>query len=106
MSELLIYQAGNGNIQVKLSEKTVWLSLNQMAELFDRDKSVISRHLRNIFHDEELVREQVVAKMQQLPVTVKRIRWSITISMPLFLLVIESTLKRNSVQAVGYKSSE
>ncbi|WP_422410997.1 MULTISPECIES: RhuM family protein [unclassified Endozoicomonas] len=62
MSELLIYQAGNGNIQVKLSEKTVWLSLNQMADLFDRDKSVISRHLRNIFHDEELVREQVVAK--------------------------------------------
>lgn len=42
--------------------ETAWLSLNQMADLFDRDKSVISRHLRNIFTPGELDREAAVAK--------------------------------------------
>jgi hypothetical protein len=47
---------------VKLEAETVWLSLNQMTDLFQRDKSVISRHLRNIFKSEELERQSVVAK--------------------------------------------
>lgn len=42
-------------------DETVWLSLNQMAELFQRDKSVISRHIRNVFEERELIRESVVA---------------------------------------------
>ena len=46
---------------IRLTEKTVWLSLNLMAALFDRDKSVISRHLRNVFVTKELARESVVA---------------------------------------------
>ncbi len=45
-----------------LKDETVWLTLNQMAELLDRDKSVISRHLGNIFQTGELAREAVVAK--------------------------------------------
>lgn len=63
MSEVLIYEAENGQtrVDVRLDAETVWLSLNQMTELFGRDKSVISRHLRNIFHDGELVRDSVVA---------------------------------------------
>ncbi len=44
-----------------IESETVWLSLLQMAELFERDKSVISRHLNNIFKEGELVRESVVA---------------------------------------------
>lgn len=47
---------------MRLAGETVWLTLNQMAELFERDKSVISRHLRNVFESAELSREAVVAK--------------------------------------------
>lgn len=63
-SEMLIYESGNHTIEVRLDgvQETLWLSLQQMADLFDRDKSVISRHLRNIFKDEELGRDSVVAK--------------------------------------------
>lgn len=49
-------------LEVQLKKETVWLSLNQMAELFDRDKSVVSRHLRNIFKEKELSKNSVVAK--------------------------------------------
>jgi hypothetical protein len=61
-SEIVIYQSDSGSISVKLEQETVWLSLQQMAELFARDKSVISRHLRNVFAEGELERAAVVAK--------------------------------------------
>lgn len=62
--ELLVYQApdGEARVDVRLDRDTVWLSLNQMAELFGRNKSVISRHLRNVFDSGELEREAVVAE--------------------------------------------
>ena len=62
--DIVIYQSNSGIIQieVKLSNDSVWLSLNQMADLFGRDKSVISKHLSNIFKENELVRNSVVAK--------------------------------------------
>ena len=53
---------GQTRLQVRLQNETVWLSLNQLAELFQRDKSVISRHIRNIFHEGELRPEATVAK--------------------------------------------
>ena len=63
--EIVIYRAedgGGASLDVRLEGETVWLSLNQMAELFQRDKSVISRHLRNVFQREELREEATVAK--------------------------------------------
>ena len=48
--------------EVRVEHENVWLSLQQLAELFDCDKSVISRHLRNIFNSAELDREATVAK--------------------------------------------
>jgi prophage maintenance system killer protein len=48
--------------EVRLEKETVWLNLDQMATLFDRDKSVISRHLKNVFRTKELIRASVVAK--------------------------------------------
>ena len=62
-TEFLLYRAedGGGRIEVRMSGETVWLSLAQMTELFGRDKSVISRHIRNVFFEGELVREAVVA---------------------------------------------
>ncbi|MDC6380399.1 virulence protein RhuM/Fic/DOC family protein [Pseudomonas graminis] len=53
---------GQSQLQVALEHETVWLSLQQLTELFARDKSVISRHLKNIFDSSELQREAVVAK--------------------------------------------
>ncbi len=63
--ELILYQAADGQaaVDVRLKDETVWLTLNQMAELFDRDKSVISRHLRTIFRSGELEKEATVAKI-------------------------------------------
>ena len=46
---------------MRVQDETVWLSLNQLADLFQRDKSVISRHINNVFDEGELVRERVVA---------------------------------------------
>src|ERR1017187_9654976 len=62
-SELILYQTEDNRtrIEVRLENKTVWLSLNQSVELFQRDKSVISRHINNVFDEGELVRERVVA---------------------------------------------
>lgn len=52
---------GNPSIEVQFDQETAWLSIDQMASLFDRDKSTISRHIKNIFSEGELVREAVVA---------------------------------------------
>jgi prophage maintenance system killer protein len=49
------------SVEVRMDRDTVWLSLNQMAALFDRHKSVISRHLKNVFSTGELERDSVVA---------------------------------------------
>lgn len=62
MNPIAIYQSPSGAVDVRLDGETVWLSLQQMAELFGRDKSVISRHLRNVFNEGELERPSVVAK--------------------------------------------
>lgn len=61
--EIVIYQPkeGGGRLEVRLEQETLWLSLNQIAGLFDRDKSVISRHLHKVFKEGELDREATVA---------------------------------------------
>ncbi len=63
-SEILLYQTEDGQtrLEVQLHADTVWLSLNQLAELFQRDKSVISRHIKNVFEERELNPEATVAK--------------------------------------------
>ena len=62
--QFLVYKTEDGKlkIDVKFQGETVWLSLNQLCELFHRDKSVISRHIKNIFDEGELVSEGTVAK--------------------------------------------
>ena len=61
--EMLIYQTEDGltKIDVNMQSETVWLSLDQMADLFQRDKSTLSRHIKNIFDEGELDRNSVVA---------------------------------------------
>jgi len=63
-NEIILYQSDElpEHIEVRLGDNTVWLSLNQIAQLFNRDKSVISRHLSNIYKEGELDQEATVAK--------------------------------------------
>ena len=61
--DFLLYQTEDGKtkVEARFQGETVWLSLNQLVDLFQRDKSVISKHIRNIFVEGELSREAVVA---------------------------------------------
>ncbi len=62
-TEFLLYQTEDGQtrVEVRMSGETVWLNLMQMSELFGRDKSVISRHIRNVFSEGELQPDSVAA---------------------------------------------
>ena len=64
MNELIIYQEPNGvnDLKVVFENDTFWLTLNDLSTLFFRDKSVVSRHLKKIFLEGELIRDSVVAK--------------------------------------------
>ena len=63
--EIVIYQPrageGGGRLEVRLEKESLWLSLNQIAAVFERDKSVISRHLHKVFREGELDRGSTVA---------------------------------------------
>ena len=63
-AEFLLYQTEDGRtrVEVRFGGETAWLSLTQMADLFQRDKSVISRHIKNVFEEGELTREATVAE--------------------------------------------
>ena len=60
-SEIIIYTTEDGltKIEATFENDTVWLSIDQMAELFQRDRSVIGKHVRNIFKEGELDKKSV-----------------------------------------------
>jgi len=61
-NEIVLFENQNLKLEVNMKDETVWLSLEQMSELYGRDKSVISRHIKNIFNENELD-ESTVAKI-------------------------------------------
>ena len=63
-SSIIMYTTEDGltKIEATFENDTVWLSIDQMAELFQRDRSVIGKHVRNIFKEGELNKESVWAK--------------------------------------------
>jgi hypothetical protein len=63
-NQIEIYQAQDGSTQinVQFEQDTVWLNQEQLTTLFNRDRTVIGRHIRNIFKEQELVEEEVCAK--------------------------------------------
>ena len=65
--EVVIYQTdeGKASVDVLLENETVWLSQDQIAALYDRDRSVIAKHIRNIFQEGELNESLVCAKFAQ-----------------------------------------
>lgn len=79
-SQVLLYQAEDGRLRLecRLEEETLWLTLNQMAVLFGRYKSLISRHLKSIYEDQELQREATVAIYATVQIEGEReIAWQI-----------------------------
>ena len=60
-NEIILFENQDVKLEVNMKDETVWLSLDQMSDLFDRDKSVISRHIKNILDDE--LDNSVVAKI-------------------------------------------
>lgn len=63
VNEIVVYQPDEIiNLEVRVENESVWLTLNQIAMLFDRDKSVISRHINNIYKEKELAKASTVAK--------------------------------------------
>ena len=64
-AEFLIFtnQAGEDSIEVRYQDDTIWLTQKLMAELFSVDRSVITKHLQNIFNDNELDQDSVCAKL-------------------------------------------
>jgi hypothetical protein len=62
--EFLLYRTDDGRtrVQVRIKDETVWLSLNQLSELFGRDKSSISKHITNVFEEGELLPDRTIAK--------------------------------------------
>ena len=66
--KIIIYQTEDGQTQidVRLENETVWLTQAQMAELFDKDRTVIGRHIRNIYKEEELEQNITCAKFAHM----------------------------------------
>ena len=64
-NKIVIYQTEDGQTQidVRLENETVWLTQAQMAELFQKDRTVITRHINNVFKEGELEKEEVCAKI-------------------------------------------
>lgn len=71
--EIVLYEPDSSiQLEVRMADETVWLNLNQMAMLFGRDKSVISRHIKNIFREKELPQVSTVANFATVQVENKR----------------------------------
>ncbi len=61
-NEIVLFKNQNVKLEVNMRDETVWLSLDQMSKLFGRDRTVITRHINNIFNDKELEKNEVCAK--------------------------------------------
>lgn len=103
-NKVIIYQTDDGNTQldVKLENETVWLTQSQMAELFQTDRTVIVRHIRNIYKSEELEESSTCAKNAQVRIeggrTVKRVIPYYNLDM-----IISVGYRVNSKRGVGFR---
>ncbi len=62
-NEIVLFKNQNVKLEVNMKDETVWLSLDQMAKLFGRDRTVITRHINNIFNDKELEKKRGMCKI-------------------------------------------
>ena len=78
-NEIILFENQWVKLEVSLKDETVWLNQKQMAELFGKDRRTITRHIQNIFKDEELTENSVCSFLSILRKTEKNIRFNITI---------------------------
>ena len=104
--EIVIYQIEDGTtkLSVNLQDETVWLSLEQMAELFQRDKSTISRHIKNVLEEGELQQASTVANFATVQQeggreVARNIEYYNTILCQFFLILLKS-IRLNIVQCI------
>ena len=104
--EIVIYQIEDGTtkLSVNLQDETVWLSLEQMAELFQRDKSTISRHIKNVLEEGELQQASTVANFATVQQeggreVARNIEYYNTILCQVFLILLKS-IRLNIVQCI------
>ncbi len=71
-TDIAIYQADNGAVEVRLQGETVWLRQEQMTQLFGRERSVITKHIKNVFAEGELEANSVCAKFAHTAADGKR----------------------------------
>lgn len=103
-NEIVIYQSEDGKtvLDVRLEDDTVWLSQQQMSELFQTDRTVISRHIRNIYKDGELEEISTCAKNAQVRMEGNRM---VTRSIPYYNLdmIISVGYRVNSIIGVKFR---
>ena len=105
-SNILMYTTEDGvtKVEVTFDNDTVWLSLDQIADLFQRNKSTISRHIKNIFLEGELSRNSVVANFATIGSDGKRYHvdfYNLDVIISVGYRV--KSLRGNSIQNLGYK---
>ena len=105
-NEIVIYQSEDGKTQldVKLEGETVWLTQTQMSELFQTDRTVINRHIRNIYKSGELEEEATCAKNAQVRIEVEGNR-TVSRSIPYYNLdmIISVGYRVNSIRGVRFR---
>ncbi len=103
-NEIVIYQSEDGKtvLDVRLEDDTVWLSQQQMSELFQTDRTVIGRHIRNIYKDGELEEISTCAKNAQVRMEGNRM---VTRSIPYYNLdmIISVGYRVNSIRGVKFR---
>lgn len=103
-NEIVIYQSEDGKtvLDVRVEDDTVWLSQQQMSELFQTDRTVISRHIRNIYKDGELEEISTCAKNAQVRMEGNRM---VTRSIPYYNLdmIISVGYRVNSIRGVKFR---
>lgn len=103
-NEIVIYQSEDGKtvLDVRLEDDTVWLSQQQMSELFQTDRTVISRHIRNIYKDGELEEISTCAKNAHVRMEGNRM---VTRSIPYYNLdmIISVGYRVNSIRGVKFR---
>ena len=76
-NEMLLYTTPNGRVKVEiyLQNETIWLTQQKIADLFAVDRSVVTKHLINIYNEAELVKEATCAKIAQVQIKALRTAW-------------------------------
>ena len=70
-NEIILFENQDVKLEVNMRDETVWLSLDQMAKLFDRDRTVITRHINNVFKDNELQNLHIPLNMEHYQIKLK-----------------------------------